>query len=59
MSMVFDVGHEIRNLVNEPRRRQRLIHDDARRSQVCVCMDVISDTEQAIRGYLAQTTAAR
>lgn len=33
------------------------MQDEARWSQVCVCMDVISDTEQAIRGYLAQTTA--
>jgi hypothetical protein len=56
MSIVFDIGHEIRDLVNEPRRKGLLMRDDARWSQVCVCMDVISDTEQAIRGYLAQTT---
>jgi hypothetical protein len=56
MSAVFDLEHEIRDLVNHARRRQRLMQDPARWSQVCVCMDVISDAEQAIRGYLAQTT---
>src|SRR5450432_2485215 len=53
---VFDVGRDIRDLVNEPRRRQSIMQGQALWSHVCVCMDVISDTEQAIRGYLAQTT---
>jgi len=42
---VFDVGHEIRDLVNDPRRRQRLMQNNALWSHLCVCMDVISDTE--------------
>ena len=53
---VFDVGDEICDLVNDPRRRQRLMQNNALWSHLCVCVDVISDTEQAIRGYLAQTT---
>src|SRR5450432_1657690 len=56
MSKVFDAGDEVRDLVNDPRRKRRLMSDQGLWAQVCVCMDVISDTEQAIRGYLAQTT---
>lgn len=42
--------------MNAPRRQQHLMMDLKRWSQICVCMDVISDSEQAIRGYLGQTT---
>jgi hypothetical protein len=53
---VFDVVRAVRELVCDPRRQQRLMQDKAGWLHVCVCMDVISDAEQAIRGYLAQTT---
>src|SRR5687767_1869174 len=52
MDSVEAAEQRIRDIVNDPRRRQSLVQDRQRWLRLCSAMDVIGDTQMAVRAYL-------
>jgi len=52
MENIANLESEIRDLINQPRKKHFLLMDSAQWYQLCSSMDVIGDTELAIDAYL-------
>lgn len=52
MKTISELEGEIRDLINNPRKRTILLKDKADWSKLCSSLDVIGDTEQAFDSYL-------
>jgi hypothetical protein len=52
MDSVEAAEQRIRDIVNNPRRRQALLQDSQRWLRLCSAMDAIGDTQMAVRAYL-------
>ncbi|RMG19551.1 MAG: hypothetical protein D6732_29710 [Methanobacteriota archaeon] len=52
METVTVLEQEIRDLINQPRKKRFLLMDSVQWNQLCSSMDVIGDTELAINAYM-------
>lgn len=51
MATIKELEEQIRNLINAPRKHSNIFQDSAKYHQLCSCLDVIGDTERALRAY--------
>ncbi len=51
MATIKELEEQIRNLINAPRKHSTIFQDSAKYHKLCSCLDVIGDTELALRAY--------
>lgn len=51
MSRIAELEEQIRQLINAPQRHRALSQDSAAYHKLCSCLDVIADTELALRAH--------
>jgi hypothetical protein len=51
MQSIAELEQEIRDFINNPRKRYALMQDTAAWNLLCSCLDAVGDTELAVRAY--------
>jgi hypothetical protein len=51
MQSIDELEQQIRDFINNPRKRHALLQDTAAWNMLCSCLDTVGDTELAISSY--------